>query len=215
MFKKLLLFLVIITTSLFLSSVALKKTEKFKSVKIGKQIWMVKNLDVVHYRNGDPIPEVKDPKAWASLSTGAWCYYDNDSVNGKKYGKLYNWYAVNDPRGLAPEGWHVPSDAEWKELSEYLGGDKIAGGKMKSKGTGHWIKPNKGATNKSGFSALPGGYRYNDGIFGNLGFHADWCSSTEDGKVYAWDRDMDFDNAVIGRGIHFKGDGLYVRCIKD
>ena len=100
------------------------KTTSFKTVKIGNQVWTSKNLDVATYRNGDVIPQVQDPNAWGTLTTGAWCYYDNDASNGTKYGKLYNWYAVNDPRGLAPKGYHIPSDAEWTQLCDYLGGDE-------------------------------------------------------------------------------------------
>ena len=149
----------------------------YKTVKIGKQIWMAENLNVSHYRNGDIIPEVKNPDEWSKLTTGAWCYYENDSENGKTYGKLYNWFAVNDPRGLAPEGWHIPTDAEWTHLTEYLGGKEIektyqgiyyweiadVGGKLKA--TTLWKSPNEGATNSSGFTAFPGGYRYDDGDF--------------------------------------------------
>ncbi len=137
-------------------------------VKIGNQTWTCKNLDVDHYRNGDPIPEVTDPIEWAKLKTGAWCYYNNDSILGAIYGKLYNWYAVNDPRGLAPIGWHIPSADEWYELGVFL--KSSPGGKLKSTGTiengdGLWLEPNEGATNETGFSALPGGFRgINDGF---------------------------------------------------
>lgn len=129
----------------------------YKIVKIGNQVWMAENLNTSHYLNGDSIPQVQDKAEWVALTTGAWCYYQNDAENGKTYGKLYNWYAVNDPRGLAPEGWHIPTDAEWIALIDYLGGTNVAGGKMKQIGTVHWISPNLGATNESGFSALPGG----------------------------------------------------------
>src|SRR5215831_16955339 len=123
---------------------------RYASIKIGHQKWMAKNLDVTHYRNGDKIPQVKNKAAWKALTTGAWCWYNNDSANGAIYGKLYNWYAVNDPRGLAPTGWHIPSDAEWDTLATHLGSN--AGGKLKDTGTieagtGLWYAPNKGATN--------------------------------------------------------------------
>jgi len=130
------------------------------SVQIGNQTWTLKNLDVSTYRNGDPIPQVQDNTAWANLSTGAWCYYLNNTANGTIYGKLYNWYAVNDPRGLAPNGYHIPTDAEWTTLTTYLGGSTLAGGKMKEAGSSHWLSPNTGATNSSGFKGLPGGFRY-------------------------------------------------------
>ena len=126
------------------------------NVIIGAQTWSAKNLDITTYRNGDTIPQVTDPEQWGALTTGAWCYYNNDSTNNAIYGKLYNWYAVIDSRGLAPLGWHVPSDKEWYTLIDYLGGVDIAGGKMKSVSS-LWISPNTGATNSSGFSALPGG----------------------------------------------------------
>ena len=107
-------------------------TIKAQEIKIGTQTWTTKNLDVTKYRNGDAIPQVQDKNAWAKLKTGAWCYYENKTAKGTTYGKLYNWFAVNDPRGLAPSGYHIPTDAEWTILTDYLGGDSIAGAKMKS-----------------------------------------------------------------------------------
>ena len=160
------------------------------SVTIGTQIWSSKNLAVTTYRNGDPIPQVTDPTQWANLTTGAWCWYNNDSANYEAtFGKLYNWHAVNDPRGIAPAGWHVSSVSEWKILTKYLdaGADTlcgncipsdIAGGALKS--TTGWAIPNNGATNSSGFTAMPGGYRFIDGSFntGSLtnGTRATWWS---------------------------------------
>ena len=157
-------------------------TGKYSSIKIGTQSWMTKNLEVSRYRNGDRIPQVKGPAEWAALTTGAWCWNNNDSATGAIYGKLYNWYAVNDPRGLAPTGWHVPSDAEWDTLSTYLG--KNAGGKLKDTGTieagtGLWYAPNTGATNKTGFTGLPGGLRNSNGTFFSIGNLAYWWSSSQ------------------------------------
>src|ERR1035437_8570614 len=129
------------------------------SVTICTQVWMLKNLDVSTYRNGDLIPKVTTTTAWDALTTGAWRWCNNDPAMGVIYGKLYNWYVVNDPRGLAPTGWHVPSDAEWTTLSTCLGGYAVAGGAMKETGTTHWTSPNTGATNSSGFTGLPGGGR--------------------------------------------------------
>ena len=126
------------------------------TVTICDQVWMAKNLDVTTYRNGDVISQVTDPTAWNALTTGAWCYYNNDPANGTIYGKLYNWYAVNDPRGLAPTGWHIPTEGELIALSDCLGGQEVAGGKLKETGTAHWLSPNI-ATNETGFTALPGG----------------------------------------------------------
>ncbi len=190
--------------------------ETAEMVTIGTQVWMLKNLNVDHYRNGDSIPEVKDATAWANLTTGAWCYYNNDPANGKIYGKLYNWYAVNDPRGLAPIGWLVPSDAECTALTTFLGGRSVAGGKMKETGTSHWRSPNTGATNSSNFSALPGGCRDYGGItFSDIGGYGVWWSSTELDATYAWAQSLDCDHAVVGRYGSSKGYGFSVRCVKD
>ncbi len=148
------------------------------SVTIGTQIWSTKNLSVARYRNGDPIPQVTNPTQWANLTTGAWCWYNNDSASyAATYGRLYNLYAVKDPRGLAPQGWHVPTESEWRTLETFLGGEDVAGGKMKS--TIGWVIPNTGATNSSGFSGLPGGRRaYDDGRFFGVGTIGIWWSSS-------------------------------------
>ncbi len=185
------------------------------SVKIGTQTWMVKNLDVDHYRNGDPIPEVKNKNEWTNLTIGAWCYYDNKPANGKTYGKLYNWYAVNDPRGLAPTGWHIPSDTEWTTLSNGLGGDEVAGGKMKETGTTHWITPNTRATNGSGFTALPGGLRFYKGSFFNVGNSGFWWNSTESHTATVWIRYLSSSYGYIYRSLNYKQSGFSVRCVKD
>ena len=137
---------------------------QIKEVKIGQQVWMAQNLNVDKFRNGDIIPEAKTAAEWEKAGENkqaAWCYYNNDPSNGITYGKLYNWYAVNDPRGLAPKGWHIPSDKEWTDLTDYLGGKEQAGAKMKSKEG--WIENGNG-TNESGFNGLPGGYRRFNGI---------------------------------------------------
>lgn len=140
--------------------------------QIGSQIWAKRNLDVSTYRNGDTIPQITDPTEWKNLTTGAWCYYNNDPAMGEIYGKLYNWYAVTDPRGLAPEGWKIPSDSDWNILSNYLGGDSIAGGKLKSTGTNYWLISNYYGTNDYGFDALPTGCRGEDGNFAGLGYNS-------------------------------------------
>jgi uncharacterized protein (TIGR02145 family) len=194
------------------------------------QDWMVKNLDVTTYRNGDPIPQVTDPTTWAALTTGAWCYYANTTANGTTYGKLYNWYAVNDPRGLAPAGWHVPSDAEWITLEDCLGGWQVAGGKMKSTGTieagtGLWYDPNTGATNSSGFTGLPGGIRAGDIAidFSGLNGGVYWWSSTEFSTDLVWNRQAFFDGSylqscheqVTPQPCFTKKFGMSVRCVRD
>ena len=172
--------------------------ENIETVVIGTQDWTKKNLNVSKYRNGDIIPEVKDPREWAKLTTGAWCYYNNDPKNGAIYGKLYNWYAYNDPRGLAPEGFHIPSKTEWELLFSYLGGEKDAAGKLKSTKP-LWATPNKEATNISHFSALPGGCRYEggtnlisffedikkSGIWATSGYEEKWVSRSDPAYSYS------------------------------
>ena len=183
-------------------------------VRIGNQVWMTKNLNVSRYRNGDLIPQVTNPTQWANLTTGAWCYFENNTANGTVYGKLYNWYAVNDTRKLAPIGYHIPTDAEWTTLTTFLGGEDIAGGKMKS--TTGWIAPNTGATNISGFTGFPGGDRTSGGVFyDEIGYAGIWWSSTEDGEPYALVRDLGFDDVTVGNSYADKGDGYSVRCIKN
>lgn len=185
------------------------------TIVIGSQQWMSKNLEVAFYRNGDLIPQITDPTVWASLTTGAWCYYNNDSTMGTKYGKFYNWYAVNDPRGLAPQGWHIPSDLEWTTLGTTLGGSSIAGGKMKEAGTLNWTSPNTSGNNNSGWAGLPGGYRSNDGTFGDVTVTGSWWSATENVTTTAWYRGLTYS----GGGIYIydanKRVGFSVRCVRD
>ena len=177
--------------------------------------WIGKNLEVSTYRNGDTIPQVTDPTAWALLTTGAWCYYNNDPANNTIYGKLYNWYAVNDPRGLAPSGWHIPSDAEWTSLSISLGGEPIAGGKMKTTGTSRWHSPNTAATNEIGFEGLPGGFRYYNGPFSSVGANGHWWSATERSSKVAWYRSIYYNGGNLSRGENIAGFGFSVRCVRD
>ena len=185
-------------------------------VSIGSQTWALKNLDVSTYRNGDPIPEVQNPTTWASLTTGAWTYYIYTGVNGANYyGKLYNWYAVNDPRGLAPLGFHIPSDAEWTTLTNWLGGENQAGGKMKETGFSHWLSPNTGATNSSGFTGLPGGYRDDLGVFHDIYYYGGWWSSSESSSSTSWSRYLYFGIGNVTRLAYYKQYGFSVRCIKD
>ncbi|WP_264521130.1 fibrobacter succinogenes major paralogous domain-containing protein [Flavobacterium sp. N1994] len=190
-------------------------TDTIETVKIGQQTWMKKNLAVEKYRNGDAIPQVTDPNQWLTLTTGAWCYYNNDANNDKVYGKLYNWYAVNDPRGLAPEGWHVPSKEEWTTLADYLGGAPVAGAALKETGTTHWLAPNAGATNSTGFTGVPGGYR-ND-TFANLGFYSFYWSTTPnaDNPQRCWNTALFSQTTYLGSGTNDKMLGISVRCVKD
>jgi uncharacterized protein (TIGR02145 family) len=202
------------------------------NVTIGTQIWSSTNLDVTTYRDGTPIPQVTDPTAWSNLTTGAWCYYNNNSVNGTTYGKLYNWYAVagihdNDPntpnKTLAPLGWHIPSDTEWSTLINNLdptanGGQvypNIAGGKMKSTGTTLWVSPNTGATNISGFTGLPGGTFGGNNTFYGINTNGNWWSSSEINGSEAWYRYINYDNTNAARHFANKTFGHSVRCVRD
>ena len=189
--------------------------ENIETVVIGTQEWTKKNLNVSKYKNGDVIPEVKDPKKWETLTTGAWCYYNNDPKNAAIYGKLYNWYAVNDPRGLAPEGYHIPLENEWRILIDYLGGQTVAGGKMKATGTALWESPNIDATNSSGFIGLPGGCRLNDGTFFSIGNLGLWWSSLEKDTHNAWYLNLYFIAGVANRIDDNKRNGFSVRSLRD
>lgn len=183
-------------------------------VQIGTQIWMTRNLNVSRYRNGDPIPQVTDPTQWSNLTTGAWCYYNNNITNGYNYGKLYNWYAVNDQRGLAPTGYHVPSDAEWTVLTTFLGGATIAGGKMKASTS--WFSPNTGATNSSGFTAIPGGKRGSFGPFSYIGYYGHWWTSSRDGNTpNIIIRLLNYYDTNVYVLASNSENGYSVRCIKD
>jgi uncharacterized protein (TIGR02145 family) len=186
----------------------------YATTRIGDQCWMARNLEVTHYRNGDTIPNVTDGSAWPYLTTGAQCGYNNNEGNIAVYGRLYNWYAVDDSRNIAPEGWHVPSDAEWQILIDYLGGSEIAGGMMKETGTAHWTSPNGGATNCSGFTALPGGHRGHDFVhMGNSAYF--WSSTLSSMGGRACYRMIMYNDAGIdpGNGLYYGG--FSVRCIKD
>ena len=178
-----------------------------QDVRIGNQVWTKTNLNVTTYRNGDKIPQVQDGKAWSNLTTGAWCYYENKTANGTKYGKLYNWYAVCDPRGLAPNGYHIPTDNEWTILTNYLGGESEAGTKMKSRSG--W-KENGNGTNNSGFNGLPAGCRGFIGGFNGIGVNGSWWDSSEKNARTLL--------CINGHAVKFYGHKLYgfsVRCIKD
>jgi uncharacterized protein (TIGR02145 family) len=186
----------------------------YKTVTIGKQEWMAENLNVEHYRNGDPIPQVKDAE-WKNLTTCAWCYYENNSEKGKTYGKLYNWYAVIDSKGLAPVGWHIPSYDEWKLLITFLGGEQIAGGKLKAVSS-LWIEnPDGGATNESGFTAIPSGCRVHDGWFYLLHIKGCFWSSSVPVEDEAISFELIFENPSITVYSMDKKNGFSVRCIKD
>lgn len=189
----------------------------YETIVLGNgQEWMAENLRTGIYANGEPIPNYTDDVQWWNpASTGAWCYYENDIQNGNLYGRLYNWHAVADTRNVCPNGWHVPTDEEWTELEDYLGGRGVAGGKMKSTGTSQWESPNEGATNESDFSGLPGGGRYDGGSFLQIGRFGIWWTSSEFNSVAAWSRDLSYMNNDSYRFSSGKNKGQCIRCIKN
>jgi uncharacterized protein (TIGR02145 family) len=186
----------------------------YHSVSIGTQLWMVENLKVTHYRNGDLIPNITDDVQWSGLTTGAYCDYDNLIINSTTYGKLYNWYAVLDSRNLAPAGWHVPTDEEWTTLVTYLGGEDIAASKLKETGTTHWNSPNTGATNDMGFTGLPGGSR-GFSSFSGMRYNGNYWSASESDATSAWSWDMDYRSTSIYRNLIPCKFGYSIRCLKD
>lgn len=190
-------------------------------VTIGDQTWMAENLKVTHYRNGEEIPNVTGNSHWSGLSSGAYCWFYNDLSWKDAYGALYNWFTVVDSRGLCPAGWHAPSDAEWTILTNNLGGENFAGGKIKSTRTQpdshpRWSKPNPYATNESGFSGLPGGNRESlNGIFVNFGWEGFFWCSTEESLTYAWLRNLSKPNISVTRYNGSRCIGNSVRCVRD
>ena len=185
-----------------------------EATKIGSKSWALANLDVVTFRNGDTIPEAGTNEEWVAAGDAgkpAWCYYNNDKEAGKKFGKLYNWYAVNDPRGLAPKGWKIPGVSDWEELAGFLGGPQTAGKKMKS--TTGWNDGSNG-TNESGFNGLPGGYRKENGIFANTGSIGIWWSSTEGKSLTAVDLYLSLNFSLI-LSANPRKRGESVRCIRE
>jgi uncharacterized protein (TIGR02145 family) len=182
----------------------------YKTVVIGTQTWMAENLKTTKYNDDTTIPNVTDSAAWAELTTPAYCWYNNDVTTYKAtYGALYNWYTVNTGN-LCPTGWHVPSDTEWTTLTTYLSGESVAGGKLKEIGTSHWSSPNTGASNSSGFTALPGGGRGTFSLFQNVGIFGHWWSSTD-----IWYRGLRYDKSSITRNPSIKSYGFSVRCVRD
>ena len=187
----------------------------YNIITIGTQEWLLENLKTTRYQNGEAIAMVTDDNQWNSLSTGAFCNYENDAGYGSTYGHLYNWYAVIDSRNICPKGWHVPTDEEWDILTSFLGGDVVAAGKMKESTATFWVSPNVGATNESGFTALPAGYRSVKGEFHSLGSYTFLWSSTGYGSETAWCRFFQNANDQIDRIDNYKAFGFSVRCVKD
>lgn len=221
MISKLLPFLLVCELSLF---IYINSTHA-QEIRIGDQTWATTNLDVRKFRNGDVIPKARSVKAWLKAidkNRPAWCYYNNDPANGKKYGKLYNWYAIIDWRGLAPEGWHVPSDDEWTQLTDYLGGEEFAGKKLKSPfGWERLQGENDNSTNESGFTGLPGGLREMNGVYHFIGIHGYWWTGSEGDDFIvnsfwgAWYRCLLSNDDHVLRNDNHVLSGLSVRCLKD
>lgn len=188
-----------------------KEGNNYTSVKIGKQEWLADNLNTSHFRNGDSIPEAETAAAWqqaANAGKPAWCYYDGDSASGRKYHKLYNWYAVMDSRGLAPDGWHIPSSTEWAMLTANLGGENRAGTKMK-------VSNGWDGTNESGFAALPGGYRNSGDVFSHKDNIGSWWTATETNALNAWSNALGNGSGIVNKSYDDKRAGMSVRCIKN
>lgn len=190
----------------------------YHTVKIGNQIWFKENLKTARFTDGSPISAIQDSTAWANIYNTsaiipAWCYWGQNAGNNTIYGKLYNWYAVVDNRQLCPTGWHVPTDGEWEILVNYLGGSNVAGGSMKE--VTLWQNPNTGATNSSGFTALPGGTRNQFGNFQGLGSGGDWWSSTSYNSSSAWYRYLSYSYSHSGKNYYSKAAGFSIRCLID
>jgi uncharacterized protein (TIGR02145 family) len=189
----------------------------YNTITIGTQVWLKENLKTTKYNDGSAIPNVTDNTAWSTTTTGAYSDYSNTSSYSTTYGKLYNFYVVasTNTKNVCPTGWHVPTNTEWTTLTDYLGGEAVAGGKLKETGTAHWLTPNTGSTNETGFTALPGGYRGQSGAFGLIGNSGFWWSSTEGGTTFAYYRYMYYGNGNLNSGDNDKHGGFSVRCMKN
>jgi uncharacterized protein (TIGR02145 family) len=186
----------------------------YKTVNIGNQVWMAENLKTTKFNDGSDIPIVTNDKTWNGLTTPAFCWFNNDTaINKITYGALYNWFAVNSKK-LCPTGWHVPTDAEWLSLTTFLGGENIAGRKLKESGTIHWKVNNAETTNETGFTALPGGSRNLYGKWGKIRYYGTWWSTTGQSTRYAWARTTD-KNSHVYRAEYYVKSGFSVRCVKD
>ena len=190
----------------------------YHTIKIGSQVWFAENLKTTRFRDGTSIQNLTTDEAWTGSvinSSGAYCNYNNDAGNAGIYGRLYNWYAISDSRNITPLGWHVPTQDEWETLIAYLGGGTLAGGKLKESGTNSWLMPNTDATNQTGFTALPGGFRVNSGEFGMIGAFCTFWSSTTTDENTAMNCGLFSEAAEATLGLNHKGTGAAIRCIRD
>jgi len=187
----------------------------YRTVTIGSQVWMAENLKATKFNDGTPIQVVSDCTQWSNLNYAGYCWFNNDSTtNSNPYGALYNGYSVTTGK-LSPTGWHIPSETEWYTLINFLGGEYFAGGKMKETGTTHWNSPNVGATNTSGFLAVPGGNRWPQGDFGLIGTISTWWSTTQISDSTYWICNADNSGEAIFHGTVNKKYGFSVRCVKN
>ncbi|GEM_PF-4711789 len=188
----------------------------YDTVIIGSQVWLKQDLRVTHYNNGDLIPNITDSANWLTLTTGARCYYDNDSATyDSVYGALYNWYAASNSNKICPVGYHVPTDGQWTLLENYLGGEMVAGGPLKETGFLHWSSPNVGATNSTGFTGLPGGARGTSLDFGFIHENGMYWTYSSYGSGLAWGRYLYYLNAGVDRNPVMKYIGSSIRCLRD
>ena len=216
---------IIVIISIILLSIGCRKDElptvkdidgnEYHYTTIGSQMWMVENLRTTRYRNGDSIPDVTDNTEWRNLTSGAFCYYNNDSNNGKTYGLLYNWYVPGDNRNVAPTGWRVATVDDWNTLINYLGGTGVAGGKLKESGNSHWISANSDASNAFNFSALPSGLRDNHGNYTQQGETTEWWIPKEYDSIVAWFTQIADGTSIQVSGFGQKNFGLSIRCIRE
>jgi uncharacterized protein (TIGR02145 family) len=205
---------IIVNKAIAQNNVPLKDQEgnSYKTIKIGNQIWMAENLKTTKYNDGASIPLVTDKSAWNLLSTPGFCWYNNDSINKNSFGALYNGYAVNTDK-LCPPGWHVSTVAEWATLVDFLGGKNVAGAKLKESGTTLWKSPNSGATNESKFTALPGGTRYNNGLFFTIKTDGYWWTSSKVNSLNGWYWSMNYSSIVMSVNYGDLTNGFSVRCV--
>lgn len=188
----------------------------YSVVTIGSQCWLGENLKTTRFRDGSAIPLLQNDSDWKYATTPAMVSYDNDNGNDATYGKLYNWYAIGDARGICPQGFHVPHDNEWATLSKYLDPDnEFAGARMKEVGTDHWEQPNEGANNSSGFTALPGGMRFREGQFDFIGKNGLFWSTRQDGDFEGYFVTLSYNDTEARRTVMFKQAGFSCRCVKD
>ena len=187
----------------------------YSTITIGSQVWLDENLKATKYNDGTSIPNVTDNTTWSGTTSGAYCDYSNTPAVSAIYGRLYNWYVVASAKNICPTGWHVPLDTEWTTLITFLGGESVLGGKLKEILTTHWLTPNTSATNETGFTGLPGGYRSDTGDFGLLENTGFFWSSTEGGDTFAWYRYIYYDGGNASRGEMDMNGGFSVRCLKN